>query len=78
MHIDKIELTFVIGAMQLKTNNLVVGLKQYTKEWKNQYAEDLHKKAKTELYRLTDHITELNDKLSKTVVKDIDSLGVVM
>lgn len=71
-------MTFVIGAMQLKTNNLVVGLKQYTKEWKNNYAEDLHKKAKHELYRLTDHITELNDKLSKTVVKDIDSLGVVM
>lgn len=39
-------MTFVIGAMQLKTQNLVVGLKQYTKEWKNQYAEDLHKKAK--------------------------------
>ena len=77
-HIDKIELTFVIGAMQLKTQNLVVGLKQYTKEWKNQYAEDLHKKAKHELYRLTDNISELNDKLSKTVVKDIDSLGVVM
>lgn len=71
-------MTFVIGAMQLKTQNLVVGLKQYTKEWKNHYAEDLHKKAKHELYRLTDHITELNDKLSKTVVKDIDSLGVVM
>lgn len=64
--------------MQLKTHNLVVGLKQYTKEWKNQYAEDLHKKAKHELYRLTDNISELNDKLSKTVVKDIDSLGVVM
>jgi hypothetical protein len=43
--------------MQLKTQNLVVGLKQYTKEWKNHYAEDLHKKAKHELYRLTDHIS---------------------
>jgi len=64
--------------MQLKTQALVVGLKQYTKEWKNEYAEDLHKKAKAELYRLSDHISELNDKLSKTVVKDIDSLGIVM
>lgn len=33
--IDKIEPCFVIGAMQLKTQNLIVGLKQYTKEWKN-------------------------------------------
>jgi dynein heavy chain, axonemal len=76
--IDKIEPSFIIGAMQLKTQTLIVGLKQYTKEWKNEYAEDLHKKAKTELYRLSDHITELTDKLSKTVVKDIDSLGIVM
>lgn len=55
--IDKIEPAFIIGAMQLKTQSLVVGLKQYTKEWKNQYAEDLHKKAKSELYRLSDHIS---------------------
>lgn len=33
--IEKIEPTFIIGAMQLKTQTLVVGLKQYTKEWKN-------------------------------------------
>jgi len=64
--------------MQLKTHSLVVGLKQHTKEWKNEYAEDLHKKAKGELYRLSDQISELTDKLSKTVVKDIDSLGIVM
>jgi hypothetical protein len=64
--------------MQLKTVSLVAGLKQYTKEWKNEYAEDLHKKAKTELYKLTDSIKELHEKLSKTVVKDIDSLGIVM
>ena len=76
--IEKIEPTFIIGAMQLKTQSLIVGLKQYTKEWKNEYAEDLHKKAKSELYRLSDHISELIDKLSKTVVKDIDSLGIVM
>lgn len=38
----------------------------------------MHKKAKSELYRLSDHISELIDKLSKTVVKDIDSLGIVM
>ena len=53
----KIEPTFIIGAMQLKTQTLVVGLKQYTKEWKNEYAEDLHKKAKAELYRLSDQIS---------------------
>lgn len=57
--IDKIESSFVIGAMQLKTQSLVIGLKQYTKEWKNQYAEDLHKKARTELYKLSDYIKEL-------------------
>lgn len=35
-------------------------------------------KARTELYKLHDHIIELTDKLNKTVVKDIDSLGIVM
>lgn len=29
--IERIEPTFVIGAMQLKTHNLIIGLKQYTK-----------------------------------------------
>jgi len=32
--IDKIEPSFIIGAMQLKTQSLIVGLKQYTKQWK--------------------------------------------
>ena len=64
--------------MQLKTQSLIIGLKQYTKQWKAEYAEDLHVKARTELYKLHDHILELTDKLNKTVVKDIDSLGIVM
>lgn len=64
--------------MQLKTQSLIIGLKQYTKQWKAEYAEDLHVKARTELYKLHDHIIELTDKLNKTVVKDIDSLGIVM
>lgn len=76
--IDKIEPTFVIGAMKLKTNNLCSGLKAYCKEWKNQYSEDLHKKARTELDKLTENIKELSEKLLKTDVKDIDSLGTVM
>ena len=53
-------------------------MKSYTKQWKGEYAEDLHVKARTELYRLNDHILELTDKLNKTVVKDIDSLGIIM
>ena len=64
--------------MQLKTQGLIVGLKSYTKQWKAEYAEDLHVKARAELYRLNDNILELTDKLNKTVVKDIDSLGVIM
>lgn len=76
--IDKIEPSFIIGAMQLKTQSLIVGLKQYTKQWKGEYAEDLHVKARAELYKLNDHILELTDKLNKTTVKDIDSLGIVM
>lgn len=76
--IEKIEPYFIIGAMQLKTKSLVLGLQQYTKQWKGEYAEDLHVKARTELYKLNDHILELTEKLNKTVVKDIDSLGIVM
>lgn len=45
--IDKIEPSFIIGAMQLKTQSLIIGLKQYTKQWKGEYAEDLHVKART-------------------------------
>ena len=64
--------------MQLRTQSLIIGLKQYTKQWKGEYAEDLHVKARTELYKLNDHILEMTEKLNKTVVKDIDSLGIVM
>lgn len=76
--IDKIEPTFIIGAMKLKTHSLALGLKSYCKEWKNEYSEDLHKRARVELDKLTENIKELSEKLSKTNVKDIDSLGIVM
>jgi dynein heavy chain len=76
--IEKIEPTFIIGAMKLKTQNLCNGLKAHCKEWKNQYSEDLHKKARVELDKLTENIKELSEKLLKTEVKDIDSLGIVM
>lgn len=62
----------------MKTQSLILGLKQYTKQWKSEYAEDLHVKARAELYKFNDHILELTEKLNKTVVKDIDSLGIVM
>jgi dynein heavy chain len=38
----------------------------------------LHKKARVELDKLTENIKELSEKLLKTEVKDIDSLGIVM
>lgn len=76
--IDKIEPAFIIGAMKLKTQSLAAGLKSYCKEWKNEYSEDLHKRARVELDKLTENIKELSEKLTKTNVKDIDSLGIVM
>ena len=60
--------------MKLKTQNLCNGLKAHCKEWKNHYSEDLHKKARVELDKLTENIKELSEKLLKTEVKDIDSL----
>jgi dynein heavy chain len=38
----------------------------------------LHKKARVELDKLTENIKELSEKLLKTEVRDIDSLGIVM
>lgn len=36
--------------MALKTQFLVTGLKAIIKDWKNLYSEDLHLKAKNELF----------------------------
>jgi hypothetical protein len=40
--------------MELKTEGLCNGLKHWSKEWKNKYAENLHKRARTNLYNLTE------------------------
>lgn len=40
----------MIGAMELKTEGLCNGLMHWSKEWKNKYAENLHKRARTNLY----------------------------
>lgn len=46
--------------MKLKTQSLALGLKSYCKEWKNEYSEDLHKRARVELDKLTENIKELS------------------
>ena len=43
-----------IGALSLKTDNVKTGLKKWISQWKDAYAKDLHKKAKTMLEHLTD------------------------
>lgn len=75
--IEKIETSHKIGAMELKTGNLCQGLKQHAKDWKAQYSQDLHKRARSQLEKLTEQTKILSTKLSKEV-KDIDSLGYVM
>jgi len=52
--IEKIQESHLIGAMELKTEGLCIGLMHWSKEWKNKYAENLHKRAKTNLYQLTE------------------------
>jgi dynein heavy chain len=52
--IDKIPKSHLIGAMELKTEGLGNGLKHWAKEWKNKYAENLHKKARSLLDTLTE------------------------
>jgi len=47
------------------------------KDWKNQYAYDLHKRARNMLDTLTEQTKTLGTKLHKDV-KDIYSLGYVM
>lgn len=67
----------MIGAMELKTEGLQNGLRNWAKEWKNKYAENLHKRARNLLDTLTEQTKHLDIKL-KREVKDIDSLGMVM
>ena len=66
-----------IGALSLKTENVKHGLKRWIEMWKDAYAKDLHKKAKTMLEALTDDIKQIRLKIEKPA-KDIDSLGSVM
>lgn len=44
-----IEQTKSIGAMELKTDRLIKGLIDKCREWKNNYAYNLHDKAKSRL-----------------------------
>lgn len=63
--------------MQLLTNNIKESFKVYAREWKKEYAENLHKKARTKLDELTERTKYLQSKLSKEV-NSIDALGDVM
>lgn len=75
--IEKISNSHLIGAIELKTENLCQGLKSLAKDWKNQYSFDLHKRARGMLDHLTEQTKNLDIKLHKDV-KDIGSLGYVM
>lgn len=63
--------------MELKTKEICESLKGYAKDWKLQYSQDLHKKARQKLDILTEQTKALQLKLTKEV-KDIDTLGYVM
>jgi dynein heavy chain, axonemal len=76
--IDQIESSHKIGAMELKTDNLVQGLKTWVKDWKLQYAQDLHKRARNLLESLTEQTKVMDSRLKKEVEESIDSLGYVM
>jgi len=52
-------------------------LKTYAKEWKKEYSENLHKRARTKLDELTEKTKYLSSKLNKDV-NSIDALGDVM
>lgn len=63
--------------MQLLTQNIKESLKTYAKEWKKEYSENLHKRARTKLDELTERTKYLSSKLNKDV-NSIDALGDVM
>jgi dynein heavy chain, axonemal len=80
--IEKVTESYQIGAMELKTvkpntSLIVEGLKQWAKEWKLHFSQDLHKRARSKLDQLTEQTKMFSIKLGKDV-KDIDSLGNVM
>lgn len=75
--IDSIDEAFKIGAMQLLTKNIKESLKIFAREWKKEYSETLHKKARIRL----DEITEKTKSLTSRLQKDVnlsDALGDVM
>jgi dynein heavy chain len=63
--------------MQLLTKNIKESLKIYAKEWKKEYSENLHKRARHKLDELTEKTKYLSSKLNKDV-NSIDALGAVM
>jgi dynein heavy chain len=73
----KIPDTHQIGALSLKTSNVKMGLKKWIESWKDSFAKDLHKRAKSRMEQLTDMIKQIKLKIDKPA-KDIDSLGNVM
>jgi len=66
-----------IGALNLKSDSVKSGLKRWIEQWKNAFANDLHKKQKFSLEALVDDIKQIRLKIEKPA-KDIDSLGSVM
>lgn len=73
----KISETHQIGALSLKTQGVKLGLKKWISNWKEAYARDLHKKAKTKMEEVKDICKQIKLKIEKPA-KDIDSLGLVM
>lgn len=75
--ISVIEETHCEGALSLKTNNVKLGLKKWIVNWKEAFAKDLHKRAKSMMEDVKDNIKQIKLKIDKEA-KDIDSLGNVM
>jgi len=67
----------LIGAMELKTENLTQRLKQCAKDWKHSFAEDLHRRANQQLDALTEQTKMLDNRLKKKV-EVIDGLQLMM
>ena len=63
--------------MQLLTKNIKESLKIYAREWKKEYSETLHKKARIKLDDLTEKTKSLTSKLQKDVNLS-DALGDIM
>jgi dynein heavy chain len=68
---------YKIGAMELKTEPICLGLISWIKDWKQAFAKDLHNRARAQLQNLTEQTKNLYQNLTRQV-KDIDSLGSVM